>query len=591
MTSCPICCESLTTHKRRPVECPDAECHFTACVECCQKYLLNSVNDAECMSCRAPWTREFIDATFTKAFRSSAYKQHREQILFEREVALLPTSQHMVGYWNRAMHLREVYRDQKVEYDRLKTAMDALKTQRQQTYQELLIYETSGYRRGPPPEFGVGGDSADAAARRSFVRRCPVEDCRGFLSTAWKCGTCDTWACPECHEPKGLVRDAPHACDPAALATAQLLRRDTRACPKCHALITKIDGCFAWDTPIPLYDGSTKMSQDIRVGDVLIGDDGSPRTVTGTCSGKDMMYEITQKHGCSYTVNSKHTLVLAGIEPNKIVEITVDAFLRLDASIQTRATGIVNKALGPGSGSNSIAVRPLGPGDYVGWSIDGNKRFVLGDFTVVRNCDQMWCVQCHTPFSWRTGEAITRGVIHNPHYYEWQRQQNGGVAPRVPGDVPGGPVVFDGLPDLYVVDAHLRRHCRDSEERMSMRAAHRIVRHIEHVELYDLRAIADNADGNADLRLKFLIKQIDETTWKRLLQQREKRREKAVAMRHVLEMFATEATAFVIAMLATDAAPRETLVQLEELRAFANDRIAILDKRFSATMKKIPPYL
>jgi hypothetical protein len=36
--------------------------------------------------------------------------------------------------------------------------------------------------------------------KRQFVRACPVADCRGFLSTAWKCGMCDNWTCPDCHE-------------------------------------------------------------------------------------------------------------------------------------------------------------------------------------------------------------------------------------------------------------------------------------------------------------------------------------------------------------------------------------------------------
>jgi ribosomal protein S27AE len=79
--------------------------------------------------------------------------------------------------------------------------------------------------------------------RRQFVRACPATDCRGFLSTAWKCGMCDNWSCPECHEVKGKDKDTPHTCDPNNVATAQLLARDSRNCPKCAAGIFKIDGC------------------------------------------------------------------------------------------------------------------------------------------------------------------------------------------------------------------------------------------------------------------------------------------------------------------------------------------------------------
>ena len=50
----------------------------------------------------------------------------------------------------------------------------------------------------------------------------------------------------------------------------------------------------------------------------------------------------------------------------------------------------------------------------------------------ILGCDQMWCVQCHTAFSWKTGMKLT-GIIHNPHFFQWQA--NGGEA--APVNLPG----------------------------------------------------------------------------------------------------------------------------------------------------------
>ncbi len=52
----------------------------------------------------------------------------------------------------------------------------------------------------------------------------------------------------------------------------------------------------------------------------------------------------------------------------------------------------------------------------------------------IDGCDQMWCIECKTAFSWSKG-TVEVGMVHNPHYYQWMRQ-NGGM-PRTDGMPPG----------------------------------------------------------------------------------------------------------------------------------------------------------
>lgn len=68
--------------------------------------------------------------------------------------------------------------------------------------------------------------------------------------------------------------------------------------------------CFLVKTPILLWNGMTKAVEDIKVGDQVIGDDGTPRTVTNLVSGYDEMFEIIQTNADNYTVNKHHILSL-----------------------------------------------------------------------------------------------------------------------------------------------------------------------------------------------------------------------------------------------------------------------------------------
>ena len=39
--------------------------------------------------------------------------------------------------------------------------------------------------------------SGEEKEKKVFIKKCPVNDCEGFLSSSWKCGVCSTWVCPD----------------------------------------------------------------------------------------------------------------------------------------------------------------------------------------------------------------------------------------------------------------------------------------------------------------------------------------------------------------------------------------------------------
>lgn len=68
--------------------------------------------------------------------------------------------------------------------------------------------------------------------------------------------------------------------------------------------------CHKIDTPILMFDGTTKLVQNIVVGDLLMGDDSTPRRVLSLARGRDIMYDIVPVKGDRYTVNQEHILCL-----------------------------------------------------------------------------------------------------------------------------------------------------------------------------------------------------------------------------------------------------------------------------------------
>jgi len=370
------------------------KCDYSSCTFCTTKYLLNSNNDAHCMNCKNPWDRNFLTQKFTKKFINVEYKKHRENILCEREKALLPATMKVIEKENTIIELREL----KEKY-------------RQEMEDKLYEFDVKIWEL-------EHSSNKNKKEKNKFIKNCPVNDCNGFLSSQWKCGICSTITCKSCHEiigkreklPNGNLSDLPnHTCLDENIKTAMLLSKECKNCPKCASPIFKIDGC-----------------------------------------------------------------------------------------------------------------------------------------------DQMWCVECQTAFSWRTSEIIT-GHFHNPHYYEWLRQNNNGNVPREPGDQPCGG-------DVHVRDLmrHLKQLCDGVETyvyksntfdiylvRSFILSVHRNCTHLTHVTIEDFNRNNnlndDNYLFNSNLKLRkdFLKGNITEEHFKKEVQKKEKKRQKFLNLKQIYQTFVT----------------------------------------------------
>jgi hypothetical protein len=386
--------------------------------------------------CAKEWSRKFLRENFTNVFLTSKYMEHLEDILFDQEKALLPATQPLVEEKNYKRNIKKQLR----ELDLLILDLSRQKKELERHIQYGTIPTSSSEK--------------EDKEKAHFVRQCPANNCRGFLSSKWKCGICEQWSCPECHELKGPIRDCEHKCDPNNVETAKMLAKDSKPCPKCQSLIFKISGC-----------------------------------------------------------------------------------------------------------------------------------------------DQMWCTQCHTAFSWKTGKIEKN--IHNPHFYEWQRKNGGGAAPRNHGDFECGRELDHHIanrvqtlsrkhPDLCKTELvplggavlYSRKEIRtDYKYSASIMKICDIIRNILHNTQTELPNFqTDYVIRNQDLRIEYLENKISEEEFKMMIQRNDKKNRKNTEVARVLQLANTVVTDTVYRVMdnldKSDAEKHNVdsfLKEIEEIIKYCND--------------------
>jgi hypothetical protein len=91
--------------------------------------------------------------------------------------------------------------------------------------------------------------------------------------------------------------------------------------------------CLGKDTLVMMFDGTVKKVQDIQVGEEIMGDDSTPRTILSTCTGTEQLYKVIPTKGEPYIVNESHILSVKYIQKRnknygKVLDISVLDYIK-----------------------------------------------------------------------------------------------------------------------------------------------------------------------------------------------------------------------------------------------------------------------
>ena len=154
---------------------------------------------------------------------------------------------------------------------------------------------------------------------------------------------------------------------------------------------TSAGKCVRLDTPVRKHNGTVCRADELQVCDHVMGDDGNPRLVLEIHRGRGPMFKITPATGEPWYCTDNHTHVIAVDEIRKDGWWTGhvssrDLYARQEDEcfptarlIRYTQKGVVELV--------PFTIEPSEDDAWVGFSVDGNHHFLLGDGTVTHNSD------------------------------------------------------------------------------------------------------------------------------------------------------------------------------------------------------------
>lgn len=158
----------------------------------------------------------------------------------------------------------------------------------------------------------------------------------------------------------------------------------------------------------------------------------------------------------------------------------------------------------------------------------------------INGCNQMFCTKCNTAFDWVT-RKIMNANIHNPHYFEWVRRQEGGVRETTNATNPNDCPVFNEITNTtsrnLVLLIRSKRNLTEIEKNKILDEVLCICKNILHIRHVVIPTyMFDYVVKNRNLRILLMRNKISEKDFKTKIQKNDKKYVKSQEIYHVFQL-------------------------------------------------------
>lgn len=271
---CNICCD----YKYTITSCPF--CNKKACMDCWKIHVKSSISSiTACMFCKKEWDTLTMYNIFGKTFMEKNYIDIRKKILFDvfSVMDTVPRYYALKKLEDKKQNIQKNIYKSKQDLDHLKTLPTTLDIFTKINDISIVLSENTEILKNTNKSIKFSKehllDTKPIIQRETF--NCAYLSCQGRISQKQKCTICKNTTCSTCH----LLQKENHKCDEKDVSSVELLKKDSKQCPRCKSLIFRTSGCsqmwcvlcktpFDWNTGTILnLQGfhNPHMNQEIRI--------------------------------------------------------------------------------------------------------------------------------------------------------------------------------------------------------------------------------------------------------------------------------------------------------------------------------------